>query len=549
MGQMLKLAGVVWAAVILFGFGSGLGTWLHRGSRLPGWFWLPLVSAAACLVSYLLFWVYFLSPEAGRIASWVSWGASVAAFVWLVRDADTRVLLRQRDAWLPGLLTALVMASYLASAFAVPIDINQRFRFPMPADNVLPRMFAERLYDGRYGLGVPPAPLDVDWRSSDRPPLQAAVIVAALPLRVGDLEYFFQFVETICQMGWVAALYALARTMGLTRRYVQFALLAAAGSPFFYFNSLYTWPKLLSTWLFLSGLAIVVFIVRNRDRVSTTVLPIAAGAITLGLLAHGGVAFSVLALPLLAAFWRPWRVMRLSGVAAAIAIALLLFAPWAAYQRAYDPPGNRLLKLHFGGAYLIDSRSTTQTIADTYRALTWRDYLSGRWANVQQQWFGVYPLPFVSVIDWMQWQQLMRHVPMLGFLGIGYVMLFGRFGTQAGEPFRLTRQLAWYALATMTIWIVVMILPSSTLIHQGSYVMTSLLVFCAAIFVAMFPPLVRGGLLSLHLLLFATCYFFSTRVSPGAPTFWRLRTFIEAALLFAAFVVSLRFLPADAARD
>jgi hypothetical protein len=232
-------------------------------------------------------------------------------------------------------------------------------------------------------------------------------------------------------------------------------------------------------------------------------------------------------------------------------VALALMGPWLAYQRFYDPPGDRLFRMHFAGISDTDTRGTVQTIADSYRALTLEEHLRGRWANVQQQWFGRYPLPLESWIDWVQWHQLMRHVPLVGFLCAGYMLLFMRptWIDLPGEPLRLTRQLAWFALITMVIWIVVMFVPASTLIHQGSYAMTALLLFCGAVFVAALPAFIRWTVLSLHLLLFAVCYLFSTRVAvtPAGPP--RPEAFIVAMSLFGMFAGALRLLPDEGSRS
>lgn len=241
--------------------------------------------------------------------------------------------------------------------------------------------------------------MDLDWRTSDRPPLQAAITLAAFAVHRGDHFAFYRCVATICQMGWVGTLYALGRAIGLRRRHRQVALLLAGSSVFFYLNSIYTWPKLLSAWLCLVGILLVLHVVRERGRASEWILPMAAASLALGLLAHAGVGFSVLALPWLAVCWRLWRVVSVRSVIVAAMVTIVLLSPWIAYQRFYDPPGNRLIKMHLAGVSAIDARSTTQALADTYRALTWRDYLHGRWANLRQQWFGNYPAPCDSWID------------------------------------------------------------------------------------------------------------------------------------------------------
>jgi hypothetical protein len=543
---------IVWAAIVLFGFGSGFGTYLHRATRLPSWFWLPCVSATSCLVAYGLFFVSFFDPAVGRVAAWSVWQASLVLFVYTYcRRPDLRRMLRQRDAWLPALLTVLLGLGYLASVIASDADINHRFRFPTPPDNSLPLMMAERIAGGAYGVGVPPGALDHDWRGSDRPPVQAAIALATLPLHLGDFGFFYQFVATWCQMGWVAAIYALGRTIALPRRYLQFAMIAAATSPFFFFNSVYTWPKLLSAWLCVTGLAIILHVLREADGPSRAQPIVGAGAITLGLLAHGGSAFSMLALPLLGVWWKPWRVIGRTTALAAAVTCIVILSPWVAYQRFYDPPGNRLFKLHFAGVEQIDARGTFEAMRDTYRELTWSSYLAGRWRNVTQQWFGTYPLQLEHPIDWVQWQQLMRHIPLIGFLCAGFLMLVWTPARSdlPDASLRLIRQLTWYALLTAVIWIVVMIVPSSTLVHQGSYVMTLLLLFGAAVLTAMLPPWPRRLLLMLHVGLFAACYLFSTRTASLTPAAWRLWTFVEAGAALAAFAIMLRLVPEPAKSD
>ncbi|WP_225852883.1 hypothetical protein, partial [Haemophilus parainfluenzae] len=42
----------------------------------------------------------------------------------------------------------------------------------LPPDNILPYLFAERLYHG-----IDPRPLLGEWQSSDRPPLQAGLLL------------------------------------------------------------------------------------------------------------------------------------------------------------------------------------------------------------------------------------------------------------------------------------------------------------------------------------------------------------------------------------
>ena len=82
-------------------------------------------------------------------------------------------------------------------------------------------------------------------------------------------------------------------------------------------------------------------------------------------LSHGGTVFSLLALGIMGLVWRPWPSVR--ALAAAALTFVLLAAPWTAYQKLYDPPGDRLVRWHLGGIDAIDGRGTMQTIVDQYR--------------------------------------------------------------------------------------------------------------------------------------------------------------------------------------
>ena len=79
---------------------------------------------------------------------------------------------------------------------------------------------------------------------------------------------------------------------------------------------------------------------------------------------HGSSVFGVIPLAVLAA-WRGLPSWRWLGIAALVGIVVM--APWSAYQKWGEPPGNRLLKWSLAGVPEIDDRGTVETIADSYR--------------------------------------------------------------------------------------------------------------------------------------------------------------------------------------
>ncbi len=67
--------------------------------------------------------------------------------------------------------------------------------------------------------------------------------------------------------------------------------------------------------------------------------------------------------PLLAAYrgLPSWR-----WIGVAVAVGIVLMAPWSAYQKYGDPPGNRLTKWTLAGVAEIDDRGAVETILDAY---------------------------------------------------------------------------------------------------------------------------------------------------------------------------------------
>jgi hypothetical protein len=76
--------------------------------------------------------------------------------------------------------------------------------------------------------------------------------------------------------------------------------------------------------------------------------------------------------------WRGWRAL--------VPAALVFFAlslPWLAYQRFYEPPGNRLVKWHVAGAIAPDARGVWQALTENYAQLGAKAALETRRVNAE----------------------------------------------------------------------------------------------------------------------------------------------------------------------
>lgn len=276
----------------------------------------------------------------------------------------------------------------------------------------------------------------------------------------------------------------------------------------------------------------------------------------MALLAHGGPFFSLLALPVLLAGRGVRRRIALGHLAVAGVVGALVLAPWIAYQRLYDPPGNRLIKLHLANVQEIDDRGSLEAIADAYRRLEFRDWLSGRWENAKEQWLVFGKSGRSHPVDWVQWQQFFHHLPAMDFLGLGFVALLVRTrdpvatGLTLGLP-----QVAGYTLAALAMWIVVMLPPGYAMIHHGSFATTALLFFCAAAYAATLPGALGTVVLGLHLAIFAAFWLpmrtLQQAQAPGTPNGWGLALMVAGFIGFAALLRAWQpeaSLPASSAR-
>ena len=434
----------------------------------------------------------------------------------------------------------LLAGCWLATLGAYVLAPSQRFIRDMPNDNEIPRMFADKLIAGEsptYGG---------DWLSSDRPPLQTGIELSLRPWHLSDSPATnyrnYHRAAILLQMIWVPTLFAFGRVLQLSRTTILLVLLICATSGFFLFNSLYVWPKLLAASLFLIALGILLVGVRDHSA-GTLHATVAAGCASLGLLAHGGVAFSVLALPALPAAWVFLRQVRLRGLLGALCVFLVLYMPWRAYQVLYDPPGDRLWKWHIAGVIAVDQRSFTQALRDQYRQLTFAQWLQGKRANLETIFtYPDNPKPWQLSADYLRSAQVYNQIPALDVLPVGLLaLLLTRRRSRLGTRSVFLHQLLFYVASHLAIWVLLMFIPASCVVHHGSYVATVLLFFLGAVGLAEGPPLLRWPLLAVHVGLFFWVWLATT--PPYPESVLRPPVALVSVILGFCFVGSLRLLP------
>lgn len=462
------LLGLLWLAAVRL---------LRRSGRVAE-SWIPLAGVAGVATGgYVLFWAYFAHAGLGQVLAWslVAAGPLILRFTRAPQTrqsgsepAETRRVAR---------LTITIGLLYIAilHVFPSPLDFYglaaNRFRPGLPSDNQLPFEAAERLV-----AGVPLRQADSDWISSDRPPLQCGWELITWPVLAKldiDARAASGTAAVWFQLSWVAAAFGLLRALGLSARRATGWVTVIALAGFFLQNTTFTWPK-LSAAAFACAAFVLWIQVRPGTQRRDDVL-IGAGFAALAWLSHGGVAFSYLAL----APWLLWRVCR--GEWRLWTLGALVFAlfaaPWIAYQKFYDPPGNRLLKWHLAGQVPKDPRGTLETIRDSYGALSWTEIWGHKRLNlktqIQGEWSHLLTVsPETAVLR--RNQEFFFTARALTWWPLALLLLpfaWRRDSRSSGQGIsrRLQLGLFTWTLGTLLLWCGLMFAGGHAVIHQGSY--------------------------------------------------------------------------------
>lgn len=357
LGIQLTLTALPLVAAMLFAARRGV-----RGVPVL----LAIGLAASGIAAMLAFWAFYADPVVGKSFSYFVVFGSVLLIAWLLYGGGIdRTLLIQLA--IPLGLWALGTAFLVFFGFAhggehKPLwTAASRFSGQLPSDNDIPRYFSEFFFlHGHHGK---PPEFPGEWLASDRPPLQVGYDVFERTFGWDTTSLRYQVLGVALQQLWIVGLWALllaARVGRVTRALTTLTVLVSGLA---LVNGFFVWPKLLPAAMLLAAAALVVTPLWTEVRRSLWGAALFAALLALAMLAHGASIFGVIPLVVIAAFrglpgWRWIGVALLAGIA--------LMAPWSAYQKYGDPPGNRLTKWYLAGVIEVDSRGVGESIADSY---------------------------------------------------------------------------------------------------------------------------------------------------------------------------------------
>lgn len=483
-----------------------IGVFIIAGIVVTKRIWEPtphMAPAYGLILAALAAWIttiaFFIAPTFGIVLSWVLFVASFCILRWFEWRRWGRVVLWSSAA-IGAYVICLVAFGFLMGTNVDALSTMQVRFLNLPIDNSIPYLFSERLWHSTQ------EPFLVgDWHASDRPPLQSGFILLDRAL----LEPFIPGLNNqalpalafgvglTTQTLWLPAMYAALRSLRFSSRATLFGLATAAITPVIFINSLYTWPKLLSATLLVTAITICVEMLFVGG-LSATKFIMAGTGVALSMLAHGASAFALpifVGITLFLVLRRKKQlpfIRRIKALGAGLAVSLLLYAPWFVYQRFVDPPGDRLIKWHLAG--LIppsENLSLLEVFKRQFSQLDPEFWATSRVQNIDVI-FGFTSLrnTFTSgglSIDFLRNLDFFSLVPSLAISILLCLMLFVQFVAQPkkliesyrSNQFRVRLGLFCLLSLSVVLWILMMFLPGSTLIHHGSH-LWPLAIICVA---------------------------------------------------------------------
>jgi hypothetical protein len=347
-GLELHLWLLLYLATFALPFFAAVGTAIRFGRSNNTELWLIGLGSVGVL-GFAVFWAYLLNPQFGHVLAFALLLGALGAFAASLRLAAVRAAVLHLFA-IPWIFFALYCSAILSVGFLHGgifhgFEVaNARFNFGLPGDNQIPYDFAQQLHASSRPL---PQYVFADWQSSDRPPLQTGIYL----LQIGWSNRFQPLDYEICGViqngSWVLGVFAICRALKLARGLTYACLAITVCSGLTIVNTFFTWPKLLPvTYLLLLIAALLTseFDHFRRSRVAAVAFGVGLGC---ALLCHPGSLFFALGLVFVALAWR--RVSWTLVIAGAVA-TIVTYVPWMAYQKWYQPPGDKLTMLQLANA-------------------------------------------------------------------------------------------------------------------------------------------------------------------------------------------------------
>jgi hypothetical protein len=385
----LVLTGVPGVAVALLAMRRGV-------TRVP--ILVAIALAGSGLVGLLGFWTTYAGTAVGETFAFFAFFGSLLLGGWSIWKAglDRRILGRLTEPlvlWVLG-SAFIVFFGFLHGGTGTPLGTaHTRFSHPLPTDAEIPQFFIN--WFAAHGHNGTPPVFPGEWLASDRPPLQIGYGLYQHPFHTDLTGLDYEVMGVVLQQLWIVGLWALLDAAGLRRRTRGLTMIAVLVSGLAIVNGFFVWPKLLPAAFLLAAAAMVLTPLWEEIRRSAWAGALIAVLCGLAMMGHGASVFGLIPLIIVGAFrglpnWR-W-------IGVAVLAGIVVMAPWSAYQKWADPPGDRLTKWMLAGDIEIDPRGTSEMIREAYAGAG----LSGTYRNKREN--------FKEILGYEQVKQTVENV-------------------------------------------------------------------------------------------------------------------------------------------
>jgi hypothetical protein len=356
---------------------------MRRGiTRVPVLVIIGLLATG--LVGFLGFWFTYAGVAIGETFSFFVFFGSLLLGGWVIwkGDFDRAILTRLAEPlalWVLG-SAFLVFLGFLHGGTNLPLSMaTTRFSHPLPSDPEIPKYFIDWFAVHGHSGTVPIFP--GEWMFSDRPPLQVGFGLYQHPFHTDLNGLDYEVMGVVLQQLWIVGLWALLDAVGINRRLRGLTMIAVLVSGLAIVNGFFVWPKLLPAAFLLAAAALVLTPLWDEIRRSYWGAALVVALCGLAMMGHGSSVFAIIPLAIVAA-WRGFPSWRWIGVA--VLVGIVVMAPWSAYQKWGDPPGDRLTKWTLAGDPGGDELTTGEAIRKAYSEAGFEGTVDNKWENFKE---------------------------------------------------------------------------------------------------------------------------------------------------------------------
>ncbi len=440
-----------WVVSTLYGY------FLRYWNRLDAY---VLSALFVGVVSLITFYVYLFSVNAGKVLSILFFVFVLVSFLFIRKEDRKNII-----SLFVLFVSMISMVIFLAYSNMEHIDniqsVSSNKWFYLPVDSWIPKLFSNGILNGHI-----PSPLIPGWLSSDRPPLQTGLYLLFSLFSYSDLSYLI--VAIGAQTMVIVLVILLLQRYVKENIYILITAILIFFNAFTFVNMLFVWPKLFSALY--QGIALYCVVrIWDEKHFKMEYILVFAVASALAFLSHGGSIFYLLALAVLIVV-KIKKADELKRLVYGLGTALLMYLPWVLYQKLFDPPGDRLLKLHLAAWWPLTDKSFFQVFREYYSTMSIEKWLHIRLLHIKDIFDSLYiHLAQLWTMSTEVWHRNIFYHLDYSYLAfsIVFIVLYWfkkeRFGDVQTWLFLLIASFFIHIL----VWILV--LASSTIIHQGAY--------------------------------------------------------------------------------